>query len=150
MNKRSTTRRMKCLMYKNIPHWHSYSSILNLIAQIEEEGVNYCPHRGIFEIKEVYEHGFKLGLTEAQVQQQWREQSIKRQDAHARMSLKPLGTRRDNRDVIIGRGGVHENCNPYRYPSKKRSKRTWRNFYTLFPHLAIRDNWDGTTSDKMK
>ena len=40
----------------------------------------------------------------------------------------------------------HKNA---RYPSKKRSKKHWKNFYNLFPNLAERDNWDGEKSDRM-
>lgn len=37
-----------------------------------------------------------------------------------------------------------------RYPSKKRSLRTWRNFYNLFPEIAKQDGWDGKTSSRYK
>ena len=37
-----------------------------------------------------------------------------------------------------------------RYPKKNRNKRTWKKFYEMFPGQAIKDNWDGETSDKMK
>lgn len=38
--------------------------------------------------------------------------------------------------------------NYVRYPSKKRSLRTWRNFYNLFPWLAVADGWDGKKSSR--
>lgn len=44
----------------------------------------------------------------------------------------------------------HCNFNKIRYPKKKRSKRTWRQFYKMFPKQAIIDNFDGNTSSKMK
>jgi hypothetical protein len=56
---------------------------------------------------------------------------------------------RDNKDIINGTG-CGGNRNPIRYPSKKRSRQTWGNFYKLFPRLAEKDNWDGKKSDKMK
>jgi len=56
---------------------------------------------------------------------------------------------RDNKHAINGEG-FGGSYPTYRYPSKKRSKKTWANFYKLFPDLAERDNWDGKTSDKMK
>ncbi len=40
---------------------------------------------------------------------------------------------RDNKDIKNTSGGG--GSNRIRYPSKKRSKRTWKNFYKLFPHL---------------
>lgn len=54
---------------------------------------------------------------------------------------------RDNKGVYVGSGG--SNKNKVRYPSKKRNKKTWKTFYEMFPRLAITDNWDGNTSDKM-
>ncbi len=44
----------------------------------------------------------------------------------------------------------HCNFNKIRYPKKARSKRTWKQFYKMFPKQAVIDNWDGNTSDKMK
>jgi hypothetical protein len=37
-----------------------------------------------------------------------------------------------------------------RYPKKNRNKRTWKKFYEMFPGQAIKDNWDGETSNRMK
>ena len=62
---------------------------------------------------------------------------------------KPVRVRQDNKRVKnYGNGSGY--LRDIRYPSKKRSRATWRRFYTLFPYLAKRDNWDGKTSDKMK
>jgi hypothetical protein len=55
---------------------------------------------------------------------------------------------KDNNGIYVGNGG--SNINSVRYPSKKRSKRVWAQFYRMFPSLAIKDNWDGQTSDRMK
>jgi hypothetical protein len=55
---------------------------------------------------------------------------------------------RDNKDIHVGGGG--SNRNKIRYPSKKRNKKTWSNFYKLFPSAAEKDHWDGKTSNKMK
>ena len=59
---------------------------------------------------------------------------------------KPI-LQRDNKGVRIGGGG--SNYFSVRYPSKKRSLRTWKIFYEMFPYEAEKDNWDGKTSDKM-
>lgn len=44
----------------------------------------------------------------------------------------------------------HCNFNKIRYPKKCRSKKTWKKFYEMFPAQAALDNWDGTTSDRMR
>ena len=51
--------------------------------------------------------------------------------------------REDNFNYGSGYSG-----NVVRYPSKKRSKATWRNFYRLFPYLAEKDGWDGNKSSR--
>lgn len=56
-------------------------------------------------------------------------------------------TSQDNKYIRVGSG--NSNKNKIRYHSKKRSRSTWKRFYTLFPEQAIKDNWDGKTSDKM-
>lgn len=54
---------------------------------------------------------------------------------------------RDNKEAInYGNRGCH--TSKIRYPSLKRSKRTWANFYKLFPYLAEREHWDGEKSDR--
>jgi hypothetical protein len=62
--------------------------------------------------------------------------------------LKPIKEGRDNKGVYVGGGG--SNRNKVRYPSKKRSKRTWKIFYQMFPKIAEKDGWDGNTSKKMR
>lgn len=53
---------------------------------------------------------------------------------------------RDNKEIPNkGSGG---SGNYIRYPSKKRSLKTWTNFYTLFPWRAELDGWDGKTSSR--
>lgn len=60
----------------------------------------------------------------------------------------PKPPKQDNKQVHVGNGG--SNKNKIRYPKKARSRATWKRFYELFPHVAIKDNWDGKTSDRMK
>ena len=55
-------------------------------------------------------------------------------------------TRRDNKSSVNYGSGYSGNV--VRYPSKKRSKATWRNFYRLFPYLAEKDGWDGNKSSR--
>ena len=54
---------------------------------------------------------------------------------------------RDNKGIHVGSGGGKHNR--IRYPSKKRSKRVWKDFYNLFPYYAEKDGWDGTKSTRI-
>lgn len=56
-----------------------------------------------------------------------------------------IETRDNKKQLNLGSG---YRGNVIRYPSKKRSKSHWRNFYNLFPELAEKDNWDGNKSDR--
>lgn len=94
-----------------------------------------------------YKTGSELGLSKLDVYNIAKDIHIKRLKDFKIHSSKPLGEGRDNKQVRVGSGG--SNKNPIRYPSKKRNKRTWRNFYKLFPYLAIKDNYDGQKSDRM-
>lgn len=55
-------------------------------------------------------------------------------------------TRRDNK--LSFNYGSGYSGNVVRYPSKKRSKATWRNFYRLFPYPAEKDGWNGDKSSR--
>jgi len=55
----------------------------------------------------------------------------------------PRGVHRDNKNAYNTRGGDGNN-NSIRVPSLKRSDRTWRNFYRLFPHLKGKDTYRGS------
>lgn len=58
--------------------------------------------------------------------------------------------RRDNKSYYNYSNGSPggSSGNYIRYPSKKRSVRVWRNFYKLFPWVAVRDGWDGNKSSR--
>jgi hypothetical protein len=62
----------------------------------------------------------------------------------------PKPKQQDNKGYIVGGGGCRTNANKIRYPKKNRSKRVWRIFYAMFPHLAKKDGYDGETSKRMK
>lgn len=55
---------------------------------------------------------------------------------------------RDNKGIYNGGGG--SNRNKTRYPSTKRSLKTWKIFYEMFPYYAERDGWNGKTSSRYK
>lgn len=91
--------------------------------------------------------GIELDYTEEEIHVLQHEQFLIRYKKREQERPMPKETR-DNKDVHVGGGGSN-NCK-VRYPSKKRSRRTWSNFYKLFPGHAERDNWNGKISDRMK
>lgn len=100
------------------------------------------------ELVEIHMICKELKLTEKEVSNLWSEQSQKRVTNHSIMKGSPLKEGRDNKDIHVGSSG--SNRNKIRYPSKKRSIKTWKKFYKLFPWAAIEDGWNGKTSNKMK
>ena len=96
----------------------------------------------------IFELANILGLSDDELLDKWRQIMGERKQEIADYKLKPIPEGRDNKGVYVGSGG--SNKNKVRYPSKKRSKRTWKIFYQMFPRLAERDGWNGQTSKKMK
>jgi hypothetical protein len=90
----------------------------------------------------------KLGLSKESLSLRYSTISKSRRLSKQIYKLKPQKEGRDNKGVYVGGGG--SNRNKIRYPSQKRSKRTWRIFYEMFPMAAERDGWDGNKSNKMK
>jgi len=99
-------------------------------------------------VKRIFEITDELGMTEEETRLMWAGISKDRKAQEELYKRKPTKEGRDNKGVYVGSGGG--NKNKVRYPSKKRSKRTWKIFYEMFPRLAERDGWDGNTSKKMK
>lgn len=88
-------------------------------------------------------------MTEEDVRILVHQQKVKKEENKKEYRKKPKRVRKDNQKSINW-GSGSGNSNRIRYPSKKRSRRVWRNFYNLFPHLAERDGWDGKKSKRMK
>lgn len=96
----------------------------------------------------VFKLSEELGINDDDLKTMWLK-TIEEHDKQRKLyTIKPQKEGRDNKGVYVGSGGGNKNM--IRYPSKKRSKRTWKTFYTMFPHLAERDGWDGNSSKKMK
>jgi len=150
MGVRKKKRRMKYLMHKHHLYGFNQSKaqVLGMAKQAKKEGwVDYG--NTIAEKAEIYKLGDKLGMTEGQILGTWMQISFKKFKTTNIYDLKPLGETRDNKKTLnIGSGWG--NGNSIRYPSKKRSRKTWANFYALFPHLAEKDGWNGKTSKRMK
>lgn len=90
----------------------------------------------------------ELQITVDDLYRMWNKATQLRYKAQNEYKKKPQKEGRDNKGVYVGNGG--SNANKVRYPSKKRSKRTWKIFYEMFPYYAQRDGWDGETSKRMK
>lgn len=104
----------------------------------------------------IFELGAKLGYPDELIMDFHRNYFMKAHREEETKKIQPLGETRDNKKSFNFRGGfTHKLSKPWgtntiKYPSKKRSRKTWKNFYGLFPFLAKQDNWDGKESDKMK
>jgi len=105
---------------------------------------------GVKIVLDIYNKANELNLGEKWVDDISHEYFLDRYSREQEINKKPIGERRDNRKEKVKNGGdnryQHTNA---RYPSQKRSKKQWKNFYNLFPNLAKRDNWDGEKSDRM-
>lgn len=95
---------------------------------------------------EVYRLIAEIGLDIETAYRMWCEQSFSKHLNKVDWNAKPAKEGRDNKGVYVGHGG--SNGNKVRYPSKKRSKRVWRIFYSMFPYHAQRDGWDGESSSR--
>lgn len=95
----------------------------------------------------IFKYAEELGIGDDDLKKMWIEVMTHQREQSRLYSLKPQKEGRDNKGVYVGTGG--SNRNKVRYPSKKRSKRTWKTFYTMFPRLAEQDGWDGKKSKKM-
>lgn len=100
------------------------------------------------ELLEIFQLAEDLGLDELELRKIWYSQRSIRYEREKEYRKKPQKEGRDNKDVYVGSSG--DNRNKIRYPSKKRSRSTWKKFYALFPRVAERDGWDGKSSKKMK
>lgn len=100
-------------------------------------------------LKEIENLRVEFGMSVKELADLWYKVEQQREKTKSEYRKKPTPEGRDNKGVYVGSGG-YTNNNKVRYPSKKRSLRTWKIFYEMFPHYAKRDEWDGKTSKKMK
>lgn len=97
----------------------------------------------------IYKLAEELEISDNELKLMWFEKWTQVYKLKLEYQKKPQKEGRDNKDVYVGSGFGNSN-NPIRYPSKKRSIKTWKNFYKLFPYAAVVDGWDGKTSNRMK
>ena len=151
MKRKKKLRRLNFLMYKHSRMWFSdESKVIEQYKMMDSNRDTYPKHvqNDIEERYEIYNLSKELGLSEAEREEMWYKLSKQKSLIHESMKKKPTPEGRDNKGVYVGRGG--SNRNKIRYPSKKRSKRTWKKFYEMFPWAAERDGWNGETSKRFK
>jgi hypothetical protein len=100
------------------------------------------------ERSEIFKLASELNIPDNELLCMWVRFYDARRKLKDQQNIMPKRERKDNKHIHVGSNGG--NKNKVRYPSKKRSRATWKRFYLLFPRLAEEDNWDGKTSDKMK
>lgn len=151
MNMKNKLRRLKTLMYKQNSAWQiSRETVMNQKKMVDS--LNITPSKwfltALNESIEIYAIADELGLSQKELENLWFTESSKNHKNKEIMKRKPQREGRDNKDVYVGSGGYNRNM--VRYPSKKRSIKTWKKFYKLFPLNAIEDGWNGKTSKRMK
>lgn len=152
MTEKDKLRRVKNLMYSHPRYWANSSDrkiILDLYEQYKNDLYKSKQWWSrILELVELYKLTDEMKLTDDEIETIWWKISCDHTNSKAEYSKKPQKEGRDNKGVYVGSGG--SNCNMIRYPSKKRSIKTWKKFYNLFPWAAIQDGFNGKTSSKMK
>lgn len=137
--------KLDSLLYKHPYGWHHTEED---IRKFIKNNFFTKSKTDLTELIEIYDLARELNISKSELSHMWSKQGSNRYKNRDIYNAKPLGVTRDNKKTYnYGSGGSQHST---RYPSKKRSKKTWVNFYKLFPRLAERDNWNGETSDKMK
>lgn len=114
-------------------HYKSKSGVLEDLKMVEEHGysewfVNYVNNQVL--IHKYYDF---IGLTEEERKIAWFRAHMERVTISKSYNHMPRAARRDNGDTYNRGSGYGRNS--MRVPSKKRSKRVWKKFYKLFPHM---------------
>lgn len=145
MNDKDRLRRLNNLLYK-------YFSLIRFYdnwKQIDLENYNKDPlNERLKEKCEIYQLADELKISDSELKYKWSKIQGDKAKQLFLYNQMPKRERKDNKHMCVGSGG--RNRTMVRYPSKKRSRATWKRFYLLFPSLAEEDNWDGKTSNKMK
>lgn len=131
-------------LYSDIENLHVYVSFCTYETALEISKTN----KNYEILLELYKKGRELGIPNSLLHEFGDKVRWAKQKRHGAYLKSPVLDKRDNKDRRVGTGG--SNRNKVRYPSKKRSIKTWKKFYKLFPELAEKDQFDGKTSLKMK
>ncbi len=153
MNQKEKLRKLKVLMGKCTILWihvkefkKTKESDLELFENYEKN------HKNSYSVMKdrhnIYKLAKELNISDEELVKTWYSTYTERYKVKREYNKKPTKEGRDNKDVLVGSRG--SNRNKIRYPSKKRSLSTWKKFYKLFPIEAVIDEFDGTTSKRMK
>lgn len=147
MNDKKKLRQLNVLLY-NVwyPPFDSFNNHKTYIMSMVNEDKNI--HKHFTDKINLYRLAEELNISDDDLKKMWQNMNRIKLQNHNIMNQRPQKEGRDNKGIYVGSGG--SNRNSVRYPSKKRSLRTWKIFYEMFPHLAEKDKWDGKTSKKMK
>lgn len=145
MNTKKNIRRIQYLIYKfHFIHWsYTVRDRVNEVFNWERLPCTWNREE-LNELKHLLDNTI---ISQKEMEQLYAETCKSKGPVVYKFDQKPI-IRRDNKGVHIGNGA--SSYPTVRYPSKKRSLRTWKIFYDMFPYYAEKDNWDGKTSDKMK
>lgn len=152
-NKEKIIRRLRYLLHNISITTYSDSNIINVINERSEnikswKNTAYSRRPEFQNILETNKIIKEYNFTEDEVSKIYHEELKRIRKSVFNLKLQKKIIYRDNKGIKIGNGG--DNVNPIRYPSKKRSLRTWKKFYDMFPYYAKKDGFNGKTSDKMK
>ena len=149
MSEKDKLRKLNCLMAVNYTHpLHFFSWKKIILENAEKNDRTYKHNKQQREQVQIYKLAKELGIEDNELKEMWVTKWCEHERRKLEYRKKPQAEGRDNKDVRVGSGG--SNRNMIRYPSKKRSVKTWKKFYKLFPQAAIEDCWDGKTSRRMK
>lgn len=145
---RDKERRLQYLMGRNYTDPRYFTNWKKIALEEANRKSTTFRSRSIDEQIEIYKLAEELKISDADLRILWFKTNLARRNKAKQYHLKPQKEGRDNKDVQVGSGG--SNRSKIRYPSKKRSIKTWKKFYKLFPMCAIEDGFDGKTSKRMK
>ena len=149
MTDKDKLRKLNHLMGIHYTHPEHFFSWKKTILENADKNDNTFRHnKRQNEQVQIYRLAEELGINDNDLRVMWVTKWSGLYKRKLEYQKSPQKEGRDNKDVLVGSGG--SNRNMIRYPSKKRSIRTWKKFYKLFPYAAIADGWDGKTSKRMK
>jgi ADP-heptose:LPS heptosyltransferase len=148
MNDKDKLRRLNSLMAVHFTHpvhfFNWKKIILENAAKDNKKAYNKVQNEQV----EIYTLAKELDIEDKDLKEMWIAKWCDHERRKREYSKKPQKEGRDNKDIQVGSSG--SNRNKIRYPSKKRSIKTWKKFYKLFPQAAIEDGFNGKTSKRMK
>ena len=140
-------REMLLLMGKNcISAYIRFGGIEKHRKKVYQDKINNPTHSFYEQRCKIFDLAKELKIDDQELLKIWLITEVKRKYHYNKYKKMPKATHRDNKtNYNYGSGS---NYYSVRYPKKNRSKKTWTNFYNLFPNRARLDGWDGETSSR--